>query len=79
MAIYMSMKCPNCSGIMQEVQKHGVHVDYCPACKGVWLDRGEIDKILQSSTVPSAEVTGPSHDYELKGILAELRREGRIS
>ncbi|MGI0024861.1 MAG: zf-TFIIB domain-containing protein, partial [Nitrososphaera sp.] len=49
---------------MQEVQKHGVYLDYCPACKGVWLDRGEIDKIVQSSDVPSGEVP-PSGKPEL--------------
>ncbi|MGI0028688.1 MAG: zf-TFIIB domain-containing protein [Nitrososphaera sp.] len=63
---------------MQEVQKHGVYLDYCPACKGVWLDRGEIDKIVQSSDVPSGEVP-PSGKPELSRILAELRSEGRIS
>jgi hypothetical protein len=31
---------------MQEVAKTGVLIDFCPACKGVWLDRGELDKIL---------------------------------
>jgi len=73
----MTLKCPNCSGKMQEVRRHGVHIDYCPVCKGVWLDRGEIDKLVQSSTVPSTEIAG-SHNYELKEILSELRKEGRV-
>lgn len=30
---------------MQQLQKYEVDIDYCPSCKGVWLDRGEIDKI----------------------------------
>jgi Zn-finger nucleic acid-binding protein len=30
---------------MQEVRKHEVDIDYCPTCKGVWLDRGELDKV----------------------------------
>ena len=64
---------------MQEVQKHGVHLDYCPTCKGIWLDRGEIDKVLQPSTLPPAEINLQSHDSELRQILAELRKEGRIS
>lgn len=75
----MTLKCPNCSGTMQEVQKHGVHIDYCPVCKGVWLDRGEIDKILDSASLPSTDVAAPSHDYELRRILSELRKEGRVS
>ena len=39
------MQCPNCSNPMQESKKYEVYIDYCPRCKGVWLDRGEIDKI----------------------------------
>ena len=39
------MQCPNCSNPMQESKKYEVDIDYCPTCKGVWLDRGEIDKI----------------------------------
>ena len=63
---------------MQEVKRHGVHIDYCPVCKGVWLDRGEIDKIVQSPAVSSTDVAG-SHNHELKKILSELRKEGRVS
>lgn len=39
------LNCPNCSNAMQESKKYEVDIDYCPRCKGVWLDRGEIDKI----------------------------------
>ena len=39
------MNCPNCSLPMQEVRRYDVDIDYCVNCKGVWLDRGEIDKI----------------------------------
>lgn len=41
------MQCPNCSVEMQIVQKNEIDIDYCPECKGVWLDRGEIDKIAR--------------------------------
>ncbi|QGQ99907.1 hypothetical protein EHS13_00765 [Paenibacillus psychroresistens] len=40
------MKCPVCSDVrMREVAKDGVLIDVCPDCKGVWLDRGELDKL----------------------------------
>lgn len=42
------MQFPNCSNQMDEVQKYGVDIDFCPRCKGVWLDRGEIEKITDS-------------------------------
>lgn len=44
------MKCPICQDsnlVMSERQ--GIEVDYCPQCRGVWLDRGELDKIIERS------------------------------
>ena len=44
------MKCPVCSDsnlVLSERQ--GVEIDYCPKCRGVWLDRGELDKIIEGS------------------------------
>ncbi|MFD3261788.1 zf-TFIIB domain-containing protein [Paenibacillus lentus] len=41
------MKCPVCNDVrMREVEKDGVMIDVCPDCKGVWLDRGELEKLL---------------------------------
>jgi Zn-finger nucleic acid-binding protein len=43
----VTMKCPACTDaplVMSERQ--GVEIDYCPACRGIWLDRGELDKLL---------------------------------
>ncbi len=39
------MQCPVCDDRLREVEKYGVMVDICPSCKGVWLDRGELEKI----------------------------------
>ncbi|EFM08530.1 conserved hypothetical protein [Paenibacillus curdlanolyticus YK9] len=42
------MKCPVCADVrMREIEKDGVLIDVCPDCKGVWLDRGELDKLMQ--------------------------------
>lgn len=40
------MKCPNDSTTLVMSERSGVEIDYCPECRGVWLDRGELDKIL---------------------------------
>lgn len=41
------MNCPVChDSRMREVEKNGVLIDICPSCKGVWLDRGELDKLM---------------------------------
>ncbi|GGD14948.1 zf-TFIIB domain-containing protein [Nocardioides daphniae] len=41
------MKCPNDSATLVMSERLGVEIDYCPECRGVWLDRGELDKILE--------------------------------
>lgn len=41
--------CPNDNGPMQTVQRSGVEFDICPTCRGVWLDRGELEKMLASA------------------------------
>lgn len=43
------MKCPNCNETLVMADRQGVEIDYCPSCRGVWLDKGELDKILQRS------------------------------
>jgi Zn-finger nucleic acid-binding protein len=43
------MNCPLCSVELQMSERSGVEIDYCPKCRGVWLDRGELDKIIAIS------------------------------
>jgi len=40
------MNCPVCSVELRLADKQGVEIDYCPKCRGVWLDRGELEKII---------------------------------
>ena len=47
------MKCPICNIDLQMTERQGVEIDYCPTCRGVWLDRGELDKIIDKSTASS--------------------------
>jgi Zn-finger nucleic acid-binding protein len=44
------MKCPNCEETLVMTERQGVEIDYCPKCRGVWLDKGELDKIIEKST-----------------------------
>jgi Zn-finger nucleic acid-binding protein len=42
------MKCPVCTTVnLVMSERQGVEIDYCPECRGVWLDRGELDKIIE--------------------------------
>ena len=60
------MKCPNDGATLIMSDRAGVEIDYCPECRGVWLDRGELDKILErsfSSTAPAPrQVSQPHYD-----------------
>lgn len=43
------MKCPVCNIDLTMSERQGIEIDYCPKCRGVWLDRGELDKIVERS------------------------------
>lgn len=44
------MKCPIDGTELKMSERQGVEIDYCPKCRGVWLDRGELDKIIEKAT-----------------------------
>ena len=49
------MLCPVCkTQALQMSERQGIEIDYCPQCRGVWLDRGELDKIIERSGMPAA-------------------------
>ncbi len=49
------MKCPNDGATLVMSERSGVEIDYCPECRGVWLDRGELDKIIdRAAGAPAA-------------------------
>lgn len=47
--------CPRCGTVLTMSDRQGIEIDYCPQCRGVWLDRGELDKILERA----AAMSGP--------------------
>lgn len=60
------MHCPVCKDVtLVMADRQGIEIDYCPQCRGVWLDRGELDKLIErgaGSAVPAAApVTAPPH------------------
>ncbi len=57
------MKCPNDGATLTMSERGGIEIDYCPECRGVWLDRGELDKIIERSlaqTAPPASAPAPA-------------------
>ncbi len=55
------MNCPVCSVPLVMADRQGVEIDYCPKCRGVWLDRGELDKLIERSGAESHAYAG---DYD---------------
>jgi hypothetical protein len=54
------MYCPVCKETRLEMaERQGVEIDYCPDCRGVWLDRGELDKIIERSAPEGAPAAAP--------------------
>ena len=59
------MQCPSDQAVLQMTERHGIEIDYCPTCRGVWLDRGELDKIIEKAGVeatPPAPAPVPAPD-----------------
>lgn len=64
------MKCPVCKDVtLLMSEKNGVEIDYCPECRGIWLDRGELDKIIDRAR--------DARDGYRESERAEYRREER--
>ena len=48
------LHCPACKVDLVMSERQGIEIDYCPKCRGVWLDRGELDKIIEKSAAAEA-------------------------
>ncbi|SIN72079.1 TFIIB-type zinc ribbon-containing protein [Halodesulfovibrio marinisediminis] len=49
------MNCPNCNTKLHMTERKGIEIDYCPDCRGIWLDRGELDKIVEKTLADEQE------------------------
>lgn len=56
------MRCPVCNIELRMTERQGVEIDYCPQCRGIWLDRGELDKIIERTV--SMEASAPMEEPE---------------
>ena len=54
------MLCPIDGAALVMSERQGIEIDYCPSCRGVWLDRGELDKIIARSAAETAPMPQPS-------------------
>lgn len=74
------MKCPACPTVsLVMTDRSGIEIDYCPECRGVWLDRGELDKIIERATPTpaAAQPTAPTRPYPAEMPTAPAGRPWR--
>ena len=67
------MKCPACAIDLVMSERSGIEIDYCPTCRGVWLDRGELDKIIERSQ--AVRVEAPQTIQQGQSQPQPVRRE----
>ncbi len=62
------MKCPVCTTVELKIaERQGVEIDYCPECRGIWLDRGELDKIIERSYIQAPQYPAPEQQSHHAG------------
>lgn len=67
------MNCPVCTVPLQMTERQGVEIDYCSQCRGVWLDRGELDKIIERSR-GAAQISEPPRADRIRGYEGRPER-----
>src|SRR3546814_3263203 len=82
-AASQGMLCPVCKVTLSISERQGVEIDFCPQCRGVWLDRGELDKSIErSETAAPTQPRAPEREYDERhrsGHHARKRRRGFLS
>lgn len=71
------MKCPNCSeSALVMSDRQGIEIDYCPECRGVWLDRGELDKLIErSASTASVRSDGANNGRQPEVVDSDYRHD----
>lgn len=70
------MKCPVDGATLVIADRSGVEIDYCPQCRGVWLDRGELDKIIDRNAAAAPPPPPQQRGYDDRGSYKKKKRGG---
>ena len=86
------MQCPTDGAVLVMSERSGIEIDYCPTCRGVWLDRGELDKLIERSlSQPAPQAPPPAappqqgyqqgyqQPYQQGGYYKNKRKESWLS
>lgn len=69
------MDCPLCKINLQIADRQGVEIDYCSKCRGIWLDRGELEKLIELAVVQVPFSSSPFMDRSNEAYRLERRPE----
>jgi Zn-finger nucleic acid-binding protein len=72
-----AMQCPVCRVPLSMSDRQGIEIDYCPQCRGVWLDRGELDKIIERSAPQAAPAPAPAAPPPPRGLQGSWGSDDR--
>jgi uncharacterized protein len=72
------MKCPVCDVPLSISSREGVEIDFCPQCRGVWLDRGELDKVIERASASLATTPDRGDDRRYDDRREDRRDERRF-
>jgi Zn-finger nucleic acid-binding protein len=70
------MRCPSCGGELVELERSGVRIDACRNCRGVWLDRGELDGILERERQVVGAMEEDDEEF-MREVTGQGKREKR--
>jgi Zn-finger nucleic acid-binding protein len=73
------MQCPTDQTTLVMAERSGIEIDYCPSCRGVWLDRGELDKIVERAAPQSAPAAPAAGSYEAERDERRRTQEQRYA
>jgi uncharacterized protein len=79
-----TLTCPKCQGAMRTYERNGVHVDQCNECRGIFLDRGELERLMDAeekyhaAPAPSPKAAAPQGG-QLGAIVGEIARQAAAS
>lgn len=72
------MFCPSCNAPLQVVTRHDVAIDRCPSCRGVWLDRGELDRLMDRAAESESRRVTRDWDWDDDDVEERARRDRRV-
>ncbi|MCU1440659.1 MAG: hypothetical protein JWP85_1656 [Rhodoglobus sp.] len=70
------MRCPTDNATLVMSERNGIEIDYCPECRGVWLDRGELDKIIERAGVAPAQPVQQAPQFQQQAPAQQHRDSG---